>query len=84
MVGQLRPGTRGIAPVARKKGALPRVDPLPAGAEGPAEAQKVAAAPARIVQFHAQLGIVPEPRMTLSEAGNLKLLEAVTNWGTRL
>jgi len=48
------------------------------------EAEKAEAAPARTVQFSVQLQILPEPRMTLSQAGAVQLLEAVDDRGNSL
>jgi len=48
------------------------------------DGEKAEAGPARTVQFSVHLQILPEPRMTLSQAGPVQLLEAVDDLGNSL
>ncbi len=80
---QLRAGARGLDAVAGK-GAAPPADPSAAGVPGPGGAKNAGLGPVSIVQFHVQLQIVPEPRMSISQAGPLQLLEAVNELGHSL
>jgi hypothetical protein len=83
MVAQMRPVAPRLGGVAKKTGVLPLAKAR-AGSPGPGEAEKADNAPARIVQFRAQFQVAPEPRMTFSLTGNLKLLEAVDELGQSL
>jgi hypothetical protein len=81
MVARVRAGAPRIGGAATKKGVRPLAEPPRAATAQPGEAEN---APARNVQFRAQLQLAPEPRMTNSQAGNLKILEAVDDLGQSL
>jgi hypothetical protein len=84
MVAQGRFGGPRIADVAKKKDMRPPADPPRAGAAQPGDPEKSETAPARNVQFRARFQLAPEPRLTFSQAGNLKLLEAIDELGQSL
>ena len=84
MVDQVRAGVPRVAGLAKQKDARPLAEPARAGVVGPGKTAQAANAPARNVHFRCQLQLVPEPRMTFSQAGNIKLLEAVDELGQSL
>ncbi len=84
MVARVRADGARIGGVATKKGVRPLAEPPREATAQPGEAEKADNAPARNVQFRTQLQLAPEPRMTNSQAGNLKLLEAVDELGQSL
>jgi hypothetical protein len=75
---------RANAGAPRQPGLRQPVEPLPAGAPGPAQAENAGNPPVRSAQCHVQLQIVPEPRMTFNPTGNIQVIEAVDELGQSL
>ncbi|MFI5456753.1 MAG: hypothetical protein ACHRXM_15005 [Isosphaerales bacterium] len=86
MYAQFR-GANGASTKVAMKAARSPVEKSRAGAKGSSsrpDAEKAGNDPARTIQFTANLQILPEPRMTMSQAGAVELLEAVDDRGNSL
>jgi len=86
MNAQFRRANEALSKVATK-GARSPLEKSRAGAKvsrSGTDAEKAGNDPARTVQFTANLQILPEPRMTMTQAGAVQLLEAVDDRGNSL
>ena len=78
----LAQGLEGAAP----KGVNPPVAPVPAQVREPAEpkSERAAITPFRTSQLRVQVQLIPEPRMAVSQASALQLVEALDDLGQSL
>ncbi len=81
---QLRAGMAVPGGVAKAKAARQPGEAIVAGDGAPGESKNARPAPLKSVQFQVQLQVVPEPRMFISRAGSVQLLEAVDELGQSL